>query len=91
MKMNEWIKCSERMPELYDFVLVCANFQGTGKTKPIQIARRTFYNNEDSKIEYWDFCGWICSEIDGACMDLVYPMARNDITHWLPLPKPPQD
>ena len=87
--MNEWIKCSERLPNLYDFVLVCANFQGTGEPKPIQIARRSggWADNE-----CWEFVNTIQrNNVTGAWMDIEYPMNMDDITHWMPLPEPPHD
>lgn len=84
--MNEmgWIKCSDRMPELYDFVLVFADNKGTGEPKPMSIAR-------------FDGDGWCFINENkrfgsmGAWMDIEYHMDGNDITHWMPLPKPPEE
>lgn len=87
--MTEWIKCSDQMPELYDFVLVCASFQGTGEPKPIQIARRC---NLGGNEEGWEFCNEApLVGVQGAWMDIEYGMDVDDITHWATLPLPPEE
>jgi hypothetical protein len=35
----------------------------------------------------WEFLG---EGGVGAWMDIEYSMEREDITHWMPLPKPPE-
>ena len=83
----QWVKCSDRMPEPYDFVLVCANFQGTGEPRPIQIARRC---KNGVNQEGWEFCNKApLIGCQGAWMDIEYGMDCDDITHWMSLPKPP--
>lgn len=77
VKMSEWINVNDGLPESHDYVLVAINSQGTGEPKPINIARRIGY--------VWEFLGLI----DGAYMDISYPMDPEDITHWMPLPAPP--
>ncbi len=81
----QWIKCSERLPELYDFVLVFADNKGTGEPRPFSIARRNssdnweFINNDNVMPNY------------GSWMDIEYPMDSDDVTHWMPLPQPPKE
>ena len=81
-----WIDCNSQLPEIYDFVLVCANNKGTGEPKPISIARL-----DNSKT--WEFCNEdpYSTYCQGAYMDIEYCMLINDITHWMPLPKPPKE
>lgn len=77
----EWISIEDRLPYLYDFVLVCANYKGTNEPKPIAIARIV-----DDCGCIWDLLGFL--EV-GAYMDIEYGIDRYCITHWMPLPKPP--
>jgi hypothetical protein len=80
----EWIKVTDYLPELFDYVLVYAKFKGTNEPCPISIAR---YNEKE-----WEFVNsspWMPNY--GAYMDIEYPMDHDDITHWMPLPKPPKD
>lgn len=79
----EWIRVKDRLPEIYDFVLVFSNNPGTNEPRPIAIAR---YNSEN-----WEFLGhsgldWAC----GAYQDIEYHIDGLDITHWMPLPEPPK-
>lgn len=59
---GEWIKCSERMPEPYEYVLVTDGFVGC------EVMRV----NSDG---YW-----------GPAKSLYH----GDISHWMPLPEPPE-
>ena len=61
--VNCWIPCSERMPEIFDYVI------GAG-SDGICIVR---YN------------GTLFADDSGA----TYPI--NAITHWMPLPEPPEE
>lgn len=80
----EWIKCSEIMPELYDFVLVFANNKGTGEPKPMSIAR--------FEGDIWNFVNHMRDYPNyGAWMDIGYVMDEEDITHWMPLPEKPKE
>ncbi len=84
MKRDKWISVKDRKPQLYDFVFVLADNHGTGEPKPISIAR-LFDNDNGDK---WDFLGNLKV---GAYMDIEYDMESEDITHWMRLPKPPED
>lgn len=59
--MGAWIKCSERMPEPYEYVLVT--------------------DGHSVEVMWWDRDGfWRPAKS-------LYP---GDITHWMPLPEPPE-
>ena len=65
--MQNWIKCSERMPDDFVDVLV---------TDGVHV--EVMWLDCD---EYWD--NWL--EPRAVTVD------REDITHWQPLPEPPQE
>jgi hypothetical protein len=84
----EWISVKDSLPETYDFVLVLANFQGSGEPKPISIAR--LFPDRTT----WDFLSLFENEYEpesnaGAYMDIEYSICSQHVTHWMPLPKPP--
>lgn len=59
--MGKWIKCMERMPEPYEYVLVT--------------------DGDNVEVMWWDCDGfWRPAKS-------LYP---GGITHWMPLPKPPE-
>lgn len=72
----EWISVKDRLPEKHVIVLVFND------TKDIFVATMDIihpvYQNEPKL--YWSFepSGW------GSC-------CSKDITHWMPLPEPPQE
>lgn len=72
--MMEWISMRERLPELYDWVLVSAKDY---PEVPAFIA--TAYRNKTTKDENW-YWWWF-----------GYPSEIGKVTHWMPLPKPPED
>lgn len=82
--MSEWISVKDRLPRIYDFVLVLANNKGTNEPKPMSIAR-------------WDHHRWEFINHNppmpnyGAYMDMEYNMDCDDITHWAYLPNVPID
>lgn len=81
--MNDWIKCTDRLPDIYDFVLVFADNQGTNEPKPFSIAR----HNDDK----WEFINHTAPMPNyGAYMDMEYNMDSDDVTHWMPLPEFPK-
>lgn len=78
-----WINAKDRLPDLYNFVLVFANNQGTDEPKPFSIAR---WNGTE-----WEFINHdILMPNYGAWMDIEYDMDSDDITHWMPLPEAPK-
>lgn len=80
----DWIKCSERMPDKYMFVLVFADNKGTCEPKPYCIARW--------EVDIWGFVNADPLETSyGAWVDIEYPINSNNVTHWMPLPKPPEE
>lgn len=76
----EWICVKDRLPNLYDFVIVFADNQGTNEPRPIAIARIV------SEHGIWDMLDNL--EV-GAYQDIEYGMDACDITHWIPLPNLP--
>lgn len=79
-----WIKCSDKMPELYIYVLVFADNKVLGDIKPYCIAR---WNGDRWGFVNADPLETCC----GAWVDIEYPMDTDDVTHWMPLPKPPEE
>jgi hypothetical protein len=85
--MSEWIPIKHCLPiqmpknlPTMDWVLVCS----TNEPFPITIAR---WDGDK-----WDFlsndAGWDYGAVYGDC---THAMDRDDITHWMPLPKPPEE
>jgi hypothetical protein len=77
----EWISVKDRLPEDYTFVLVYSHMPGESEPCPITIAR---WNTEE-----WET---LCNENqNNACAsgDLFRSTESEEITHWMPLPKPP--
>lgn len=72
----EWIKCSERFPQKYDYVLVCDSVEPA-------------FNIAMFNGECWNFlyenCPSVCST------GLVYCVFSDHITHWMPLPESPKE
>lgn len=78
----EWISVKDKLPELYDFVMVFANNLGTNEPKPMSIGR---WDGEK-----WEFVNHASPMPNyGAYMDIEYLMDSDDVTHWMPLPNPP--
>lgn len=72
--MSEWIKCSERLPEDGECVLVIANdSHSNGKANIISVIY-----NAHSKYEMWI--------VDHFC---EYSFI-NDVEYWMPLPELPE-
>lgn len=88
----EWIKCGDKLPDLYTYVLVLADNQGTDEPKPISIAKLTSYSlGSEFYICDWEFSNHIPVMPNyGAWHDMDYTMNSDHVTHWMPLPKPPQ-
>lgn len=79
-----WIKVTDRLPELYQWVLVCNSPKGSGEPRCINIWR-------------WDGNSWDSldtPENNGdspTFSDIVYTIYKDEITHWMPLPEQPID
>lgn len=81
--MSEWVKASDRLPEPYEFTLVYSKILGTSEPCPMTIAR-------------WNTREWetLCNENENnacACGDLFWELDPEKITHWMPLPKSPEE
>jgi len=82
----EWISIEDRLPKFYDYVIVFAKLHGTSEPCPTSIARM----NPDLK---WEFVNEL-NDVDttyGVYQDIMWPINRTDITHWMPLPEAPKD
>ncbi|WP_261118954.1 DUF551 domain-containing protein [Serratia ficaria] len=73
--MSEWIKCSERMPEPETPVLIMNN--GVIRIGEVR------WDSPSHEESYQAFKYWDDPNDDGQ------PWEVFDITHWMPLPKPP--
>ena len=83
MTEPRWICVKEKLPEPYTFVLTYSQMLGTNEPCPITIAR-------------WDTESWqtLCNEEENnACAkgDLFWATDSTEITHWMQLPKPPEE
>ena len=103
--MSEWIEVEDRLPEHGQHVLVFVKFQvfnhgigddGGGRIMMVDAVYESGQCNWDSRNEnekaMWDFsvekylrCGnsWDKWTSGGSCY--------SNVTHWMPLPKPPKN
>ncbi|WKZ94053.1 DUF551 domain-containing protein [Chimaeribacter arupi] len=78
--MSEWIKCSERMPD--EDIPVIGGFNGwDGKFEYDCYARSTKAADE----------GWIWCKCDDFGRGDWWADDDYPLTHWMPLPEPPED
>ena len=80
--MTDWISVKDRLPHDYEYVLVYALITESDWMSSISIAR-----------QFKGIWEMLSSEDDAsvACGDLTWEMDPEDITHWMPLPKPPKE
>jgi len=79
---GEWINFKDKQPNIYDFVLVFSLQEGS-EPYSVSIARLT----DDG----WEFlAAYNDGSGIGAFTDLEWPASSENITHWMPLPLPPQ-
>jgi hypothetical protein len=76
----EWISVNDKFPEDYHYVLVYAYMNGTGEPCGISIARR--YGRE------WEILN---DQGIGFFLDSSLYISSKEITHWMPLPKRPNE
>ena len=67
--MSQWIKCSERMPEETDDIIVACS-DGTVISGISYSRREGFYM---------------------AALEYDSDVSIKDVSHWMPLPEPPQE
>jgi len=80
----EWINVNDRLPKIYDFVLVFAHTKGTDEPNPISFARLI------SLKPVWEFLFEYKNKSGcGVYQDLMWSVEMKDITHWMPLTPPP--
>ena len=81
--MSEWIKVTEKLPDIYDYVLVLCSCPGQDEPQPVGIARLV-PDDEEKKWEllHEDEGG----DGTGAFQDIEYYMTKSYITHWMPIP-----
>lgn len=84
----EWVKCSDRLPAMYEYVLVFADNKGTDEPKTYSIARYV----KNGNYETWEFINHSGRDYSyGVYLDIEYVMSSDNVTHWMPLPIPPKD
>ena len=67
--MQNWIKCSERLPPKDGCVIGCGATLSVGEF---------YFTAEDETFSYSTYCG-------------EYHFTTEDVSHWQPLPEPPQE
>ena len=70
--MNEWIKCSDKMPDLYQWVLVCDSPKGTNEPRCINIFRW--------KGEEWDSLFNTYGSDSPTYSDIIYNLHYDEVT-----------
>ena len=80
--MSEWIKCSDRLPELNETVDIWISGESAGRMTDMG---RVFVDDAD---------GWLWVAMEGidegdALEEFGHEM--DDVTHWQPLPAPPTE
>ncbi len=81
-EIPKWISVKDFIPDAYKYVLVYVKKQGT-EPCPISIARN--YKG------VWEMMSIEDQSNAVACGDLTWGMDAKEITHWRPLPEPPNE
>ena len=81
---NGWIKVSDRLPPLCEDILAYARGYGEPDFKIIKCSYYDKFANVRKKpnFKFHEECGCSGHEYD--------PMMIDEVTHWMPLPKPPE-
>ena len=79
-----WISVKHRLPDPYQWVLVCNSPKGTDEPRSIDIFRW-----DGKKWDYIDNC--IGTHYSPTFSDIEYYLDPDDITYWMPLPDAPKD
>lgn len=82
--MSEWIKCSERLPEVDEYVLIRQRY-----TRDTMISRIAQWGYWVEQCENLVVNGDATASLD-ICM-VKSPSEYERVTHWMPLPQPPED
>lgn len=77
---NGWISVKERMPDDGQNVLILSNNSG------VSLANWTLKEGWDTPLMFCDN-EWITMYFDFSHLE----SHKRDVTHWMPLPKPPQE
>jgi len=81
--MSEWISVKERLPDYDQLALLWqSEFQA-------QFVGRRRESGVMSPLYYWE----CTSDFFEAWKEIYHPKLMNEevVTHWMPLPKPPED
>ncbi len=82
--MDDWIKCSDLMPQPETEFLAYAREYGESEYKIIKASYHDKFQMKGRipKYKFYEECH--CSGFDCDYMDI------DDVSHWMPLPDPPQ-
>ncbi len=85
--MSEWIKCSDRLPEIKDDA-VLAYSDGSS----IHAGKNAWPKGGTDMVHIQDYFGDVTCGLDSEGKQLYTKMyLSNGVTHWMPLPSPPED
>lgn len=87
--VQEWISVDDRLPEPEQYVILCTRETETyGKHHEKKKIYRNIY------MGYFDGNEWLTSYCHGCeyifRMNEKYPNETIEVTHWMPIPKPPK-
>lgn len=84
--LNNWISVKDRLPEIEEQVLVYGrpSLQTCRFVEPAMLKRRRIYGSIPIADEFW-WKGYDIIGYDGEVDEIV------EVTHWMPLPEPPEE